>query len=64
MGSHRREEIRVYYQSLLSPLGLGAESEERSQQVLCYRAGNVSGGLDLEMESGDLKVWRRWRVEI
>jgi hypothetical protein len=40
------------------------ESEERSQQVLCYRAGNVSGGLDLEMESGDLKVWRRWRVEI
>ena len=49
---------------LLTPLRMWVESEERSQQVLCYRAGNVSGGLDLEMESGDLKVWRRWRVEI
>ena len=34
----------MYYQYLLSPLGLGAESEERSQPKVCYRSGDETGG--------------------
>lgn len=49
MGSHRREEIRVFpLQNLHSPLGMGAECEERLQHTVCYRAKDENGGLDLE----------------
>lgn len=34
-----REESRVFHQDLLSPLGVGAESGERSPRVVCCRAG-------------------------
>lgn len=49
MGVHRKEESRVLQQDLLSPLGLGAESEEKLQQLVCYRDGDRTGwGLDWE----------------
>lgn len=35
-GVHRREEIRVFHQDLLSPLGMWAEGEERPQHMACY----------------------------
>lgn len=59
MGAHRQEwgwarrEIwreggkQGIPEDLVSPLGVGAESEERPQKV-CYRAGDETGGLDLE----------------
>lgn len=37
---HRRWESRVFYQDQLSLLGMGAESEEGSQQNICYRKGD------------------------
>lgn len=33
-GVHQRKERRVCYQDLLSPLGVGADSEEGAQQVV------------------------------
>lgn len=47
-GVHRRKEIRLCHQGLLSPLGMGAAKEERPRQKVCYRSGNETGGLDLE----------------
>lgn len=38
----------MFHQDLLTPLGMGAVSEERQQQVVCSRAGEETGGLDLE----------------
>lgn len=49
------EESRVLHQDLLSPLGKKAGSEGRPQQVACCRAGDETGGLDME-ESQDLKL--------
>lgn len=46
--SHRREENGVFHQDLLSPLRIGTEGEERSQQVVCFRAWVEAGGLDIE----------------
>lgn len=40
-----KEESRI---CLISPLGSRAESEERPQQMVWYRAGNEDGALDLE----------------
>lgn len=42
---------------LLSPLEMGAESEERAQQVACYRTADETRGLFLEerRENKDLK---------
>lgn len=42
---------------LLSPLEMEAESEERAQQVACYRTADETGGLFLEerRENKDLK---------
>lgn len=34
-------------QDLLSILGVGTESEERPQQVICYRVVDETGGLDI-----------------
>lgn len=45
---YRREKSRVLLRNLLSPLGMGSEREERLKQVICYRAGDESGGLVLE----------------
>lgn len=42
-GFHTREKSRVLQQSLLSSLEIGADSEERLQQV-CYRARDESEG--------------------
>lgn len=36
-----KEESRVFQQDLLSPLGMGVESEEISQQKVCFSAGDV-----------------------
>lgn len=36
---HGEEGKRVFHQDLLIFLGVGAESEERPQQIVCYRAG-------------------------
>lgn len=47
-GSHRRKESRMFHQDLLSSLVMIAEGEERLQQKVCYRAGDETGGLDLE----------------
>ena len=38
----------MFYQDLLNRLETGAESEERPQQVVCYRAGDDAWELDLE----------------
>lgn len=48
----------MFSQDLLSPLGMGAQNKERPQQIVCYRAWDESGGLDLEKmkERGDLKL--------
>lgn len=49
---YRREENRELHQDLLSPLRIGTESEERSQQVVFFRACDEAGGLDIE-EKGE-----------
>lgn len=36
--------MSIFYQGLLSPLGMGAESEERPQPMVCYRASDETGG--------------------
>lgn len=51
------EESRMCHQDLLSPLGIGTEGEEKSQQVVCYIAGDETR-LDLEEreKSEDLNI--------
>lgn len=49
---HRREESWVFRQDQLSAQRKGTKSEERPQQVVCYRAGNETGGLDMEERRG------------
>lgn len=44
-----REESRIFYEYPLIPLGMGAENEQRSKLVACYRAG------DERTETEDLK---------
>lgn len=43
-----REEKRCVLPCLLCPVGMGAESKETPQHLVCYRAGDESGGLGLE----------------
>lgn len=43
----RRKVCRVFHQDLFSPLGMGAESEKRPQQMVCYRPGDEPEGLDV-----------------
>lgn len=38
----------MFYQDMFSPLGMGTDSEERLQQVVCYRDGDETEGLDLQ----------------
>lgn len=45
-GLHRRVESRVFHHDLASLWGMGPESEERSNEVVCYRAGDDSAELD------------------
>lgn len=54
---HGEEGKRVFHQDLLISLGMGAESEERPQQIVCYRAGRETRELDLgeRRESEDLQ---------
>jgi hypothetical protein len=40
---HRREESRVFYKDWLRFLEIGAESKERPQLLVCYRAGDETG---------------------
>lgn len=47
-GAQRREENRMCHQDLLSPPGMGAKRNERLPKLICYRAGDKTGGLDLE----------------
>lgn len=43
---YKREESRVFPQNLLSPLEQG--QRVKSEQMVCSRAGDRPGGLDLE----------------
>lgn len=45
---HRKEGSRMLLQDLHGPCGIGEESEERQQQVVCYRARDKTGIFDLE----------------
>lgn len=47
-GDPQKEENRVFHTDLLSSLITGVKSEERTQQALCYRTGEETGGSDLE----------------
>lgn len=42
------DKSRLFHQNQLSSLEMGAESEERPKQKLCYKAGDENGELDLE----------------
>lgn len=42
--------LREEKRGLLSPLGMGAKKEGRSQQAACYRAGDGTRGSDMEEE--------------
>lgn len=48
----------MLHQDLLHHLGMGAESEEKEQQVVCYGAEDETGELTMEerKESGELKL--------
>lgn len=52
------EESRACLQGLLSPLGMGAVNEGKAEQKICCRAGDETGGLDLQEWRGreDLKL--------
>lgn len=45
---YRKEESRLFHCDLYSPVGMGKENKERLPQVVCFRPGNETGGLDLE----------------
>lgn len=47
---HRRGESRVFHHNL--PQGKGTESEERPHHMVCYRAGDETGGLNMEERRG------------
>jgi hypothetical protein len=47
-GVHRREKSSMPHQDFFSLLRMEAASEERLQQVVCYRAGHETGILDTE----------------
>lgn len=42
----------MFYQTLLSLLGMGPENEEWPQQVVGYRAGDGTGGIEYGEEMG------------
>lgn len=48
-------ESMVFHQDLCSPLGMGAEGEERQQLVVCYRAG-MRLGIGLKRMEGEVEV--------
>lgn len=48
-------ESMVFHQDLRSPLGKGAEREERQQAVVCYRAG-MRLGIGLKRMEGEGKI--------
>lgn len=55
----------MFHQDLLNHLGMGAESEKKPEQVVCYRDGDETEGLDLEERSKILKLaylflWQVW----
>ena len=48
---HRRKKSWVSHQSLHSSLGMGPESEERPQKLVCYGAEDETGILDVAERS-------------
>lgn len=46
-GVQKRKKSRVFLLGLLRPLGMGTENE-KPQQKVCYRVGNVGEGLGLQ----------------
>lgn len=50
------------HQDLFSALGIEAECEERPQQVVYYRIGDETGGLNLEKRRKltELLLWQAW----
>lgn len=53
---HRRDEGRMFYQNLCSPLGMRAESEERSQQTVYQSARHKTVHLEGKKEMGRCAV--------
>lgn len=47
-GVHRREEGKTFSQVPFGSLGMRTKSEEMPHQVVCYKAEDESGGLDVE----------------
>lgn len=43
----KREESNEFHQDLCNPLGMEAESKEMPQQLIRYRGGDETGGLDM-----------------
>lgn len=43
-------EKQPFYQDMLSVLGMGPDSEEKPQQVVCYRTGDEMDTLDMNMD--------------
>lgn len=70
-GVNRRKESRMFHQGLLnlSPENGRRESEERTQQKVCYRAGDEPGGWTWRnegkseyMQLSYLLPWSEWPV--
>lgn len=64
---HRKEGSMEFHQNLLSSLKMGAESEERPQQKICYMPGDEIGGLGLwewrfAISLLKLLYWSEWPV--
>lgn len=50
---HKREGSKTFYWVLFGSMGIGAKSEEMPHQVLCYRAGDETGGVGSGGEEGE-----------
>lgn len=49
-GSVEGRKAGRFHQDMLSSLGIGTDSEEKLQLMVCYRAADKTEGLDLEEE--------------
>lgn len=49
---HRKEENWLYHEGYQSLQGIESEKEDRPLQVVCYRAGDEMGRVELEDRKG------------
>lgn len=66
-GLQKMEKSRLFHQDLHSQLRVGAESEKRQQQTVCYRAGRQERrifwyGGDKHLQLAYLLLWSEWPV--